>query len=56
MLSKAILKKIAAKLIQLSQTFKEVVEIKLKLVKLIIINHRSFNTFYNHLKTSKKII
>ena len=48
MSSKAILKKIAAKLIQLSQTFKEVVEIKLKLVKLIIIYHKKFNIFNNH--------
>jgi hypothetical protein len=56
MLSQAIMKKIPAKHIQLLQTFKEVVEIKIKSDNQILLNLKNNNIFKRHLRTSLIII
>ena len=50
------LKKIAAKHNQQLQTFKEVVEIKIKMDNQIIIKRKNNNIFKHHLRTSLIII
>ena len=55
-LSQVSLKKIAAKHNQQLQTFKEVVEIKIKMDNQIIIKRKNNNIFKRHLRTSLIII